>query len=80
MLGKLEVPETLLDDLAVAGIKNLSFTTDHAEALRHFPALSRHDPFDRMLLAQASSERYSFLTADNILIGQGLDFVLDARK
>ena len=80
MLGKLEAPETLLEDLVVAGIKDLSFTTEHAEAVKQFPALTKHDPFDRMLLAQANTEGLSFLTADNILINQGLTFVVDARK
>lgn len=80
MLGKLEAPETLLDDLVVAGIKNLSFTTEHAEAVKQFSSLTKHDPFDRMLLAQADTERLGFLTADIILINLGLDFVLDARK
>jgi hypothetical protein len=32
-----------------------------------------------MLLAQASSERLTFLTADKVLLSAGLTFVVDAR-
>jgi hypothetical protein len=42
----------------------LSITAEHAEALGDFPELTRHDPFDRLLVAQASRTGLQLLTAD----------------
>lgn len=80
MLGKLEAPDVLLDAIASAGLKNLSFAMEHAEALSYFPDLSRHDSFDRMLLAQAKTEGLILLTSDGILLSQGIDYVIDVRQ
>lgn len=80
MLGKLEAPDNLLDAITSAGLKTLSFTMEHADALSYFPDLSRHDPFDRMLLAQAKTEGFVFLTSDGILLSQGIDYVVDVRQ
>jgi PIN domain nuclease of toxin-antitoxin system len=80
MLGKLEAPDKLLDAISSAGLKTLIFSMRHADALSYFPDLSRHDPFDRMLLAQVETEGSVFLTSDGILLGQGIDYVFDARQ
>lgn len=79
MLGKLVAPADLIDAVAASGLTSLSFDMEHADAISNFPNLSKHDPFDRMLLAQAQAEGLLFLTSDRFLIGQGLDFVLNAR-
>ena len=80
MLGRLKAPETLLEDMVAASLKNLSFTADHADAIRFFPSLSRHDPFDLMLLAQAQTERLTFLTSDKILLNMEIGFIVNARQ
>ncbi len=80
MLGKLVAPEDLLGELTASGLRALSLDPEHADAILNFPALARHDPFDRTLLAQATVEGMSFLTSDRLLLTQGLDFVIDARK
>lgn len=79
MLGKLSVSTDLVKDIELSGLKGLSFDMRHANAIRAFPALARHDPFDRMLLAQAQSEQLSLLTSDSTLLRLHLPFVLDAR-
>jgi PIN domain nuclease of toxin-antitoxin system len=79
MLGKLSVPADLRKRLTAQGLELLSITAEHAEALRDFPELSRHDPFDRLLVAQASRTGLRLLTADQVLLGLGRDLVLDAR-
>jgi PIN domain nuclease of toxin-antitoxin system len=80
LLGKLEAPETLLDDIKAAGLKNIAFTMEHADAIKKFPSLSRHDPFDRMLVAQAQTEGLTLLTSDSILLGLKVDFIVNARQ
>lgn len=79
MLGKLDVPRNMRDRLEEAGNKILDFSAAAGDGVRDFPALVRHDPFDRMLLAQAQSENLVFVTADQALLELKLDFVVDAR-
>ena len=79
MLDKLVAPEDILGIVKASGLANLAFETEHADALTEFPTLSKHDPFDRMLLAQAKTEDLSLLTSDGLLLEQGFDFVVNAR-
>jgi PIN domain nuclease of toxin-antitoxin system len=72
--------DDLIEDIMASGVKELSFGISHADAIRDFPALSRHDPFDRMLLAQAKVEKITFLTSDNNLLKLQLSYVIDARR
>ena len=80
MLGKLKAPATLVNDITAAGLNNLPFSEEHADAINKFPNLAKQDPFDRMLLAQAQAERICLLTSDKQLVSLGLDFVLNARN
>ena len=80
LLGKLIAPETLLEDVAAAGLKNIAFTMEHADSIRNFPDLSGHDPFDRMLLAQAQTEGLTFMTSDKMLLDMERDFIINARR
>lgn len=68
MLGRLEVQEGLLEAIRAAGIRELPFLDEHAEGLLTFPELQRHDPFDRMLLAQASARGVPLITSDRVLL------------
>jgi PIN domain nuclease of toxin-antitoxin system len=80
MLGKVRVPDGFADWMADQGIGQLQFTATHAVALRRFGELVRHDPFDRMLLAQAVTDGLSLLTADVRLLGLGRDWIIDATE
>ncbi len=79
MLGKIEMVPLLNEEISKASIALLDFKASHADAIVKFPELARHDPFDRMLLAQAATEELTFLTADQLLLDLGLNFVMDAR-
>src|SRR5882757_1427206 len=52
-LGKIDIPEGLASLAVAEGFLPLSVTAEHAEAIRDFPELAKHDPFDRLLVAQA---------------------------
>lgn len=80
MLGKLTVPADLAKRLPEQGLELLSITAEHAEAIRAFPELIRHDPFDRLLVAQASCTGLRLLTADQVLLDLRRDFILDATR
>ena len=77
-LGKLTMPEGLVDELESQGFVSLSITAAHAELA---PALPPHhrDPFDRMLVAQAQLEALMLVTADDVLAGYEVERV-DARS
>ena len=78
MKGKLQLPDELPARLVEIGLDGLSFTQEHARTMAQFPSLAGHDPFDRMLVAQARSEGLDFLTADRVLLDLDLPWVLDA--
>jgi PIN domain nuclease of toxin-antitoxin system len=77
-LGKITVPDSLSQRLAEQGLSLLSISADHAEGLRQFPELAKHDPFDRLLVAQASMTGLRLLTADRVLLALGHEFIVDA--
>ncbi len=78
MLGKLVVPDKFTFRLAEQGLTLLGITAEHAEGIREFPELTHHDPFDRLLVAQASQAGLQLLTADRVLLGLDRDFIIDA--
>lgn len=65
-LGKLQIPDDFADALWKEAFEPLPLTVAHAASIAALPWLNR-DPFDRMLIAQALSERLVFLTADSQL-------------
>lgn len=56
--------------LIANGYKELSVESSHVLTLRQMPMLHT-DPFDRLLVAQAISEGFTFLTADRKLAQYG---------
>ena len=80
MLGKLSIPADFSARLTAQGLELLNVTAEHAEAIRDFPELVRHDPFDRLLVAQASRAGLRLLTADRALLGLARDFIVDASQ
>lgn len=78
MRGRLHLPDDLPAHLVAAGLDPLPYTELHAAGLSHFPTLVGHDPFDRMLLAQARVEGLEFLTADRRLLALDQPWIIDA--
>lgn len=62
-LGKLRAPENYLDALKRYRFTSLDISTEHALAVEHLPH-HHHDPFDRLLIAQAMYERLTLVTRD----------------
>jgi PIN domain nuclease of toxin-antitoxin system len=62
-LGKLRLPESVEDGILASGLTELPVHFRHTgEAVRLPP--HHHDPFDRMLVAQALCERLTLMTQD----------------
>jgi len=80
MLGRIELPggDRFPEIFTRSGLTELLFTGRHANALREEASLVRHDPFDRMLMAQARAEGIGLLTTDRVLLALGHPWVHDA--
>lgn len=79
LLNKVSISDNLLNDIEHSGIDMLSITATHADELKRFSNLNRHDPFDRLLLAQASSENIYLMTSDKMLLDYNFNFLINAR-
>jgi PIN domain nuclease of toxin-antitoxin system len=73
-LGKLEVPDEYLPALLDAGVQSLAISIEHAAAVERLPWHHR-DPFDRMLVAQATVENAAIVSADERLAAYGVELI-----
>ncbi len=62
-LGKLDAPDTLLQEIERLRFTPLDITLAHADLAGKLPPLHL-DPFDRMLIAQAQTEQLTLVTRD----------------
>jgi PIN domain nuclease of toxin-antitoxin system len=69
--GKLDAPDNLLSVLETSNVDPLSITVEHADAAA---ALPRHhdNPFERMLVAQATIEGLTIVTRDKAFARYGV--------
>ncbi|MEQ1636601.1 MAG: hypothetical protein ABL903_07905 [Methylococcales bacterium] len=56
--------------IITAWLSGLALSSDHTIAVELLPAIHK-DPFDRILLAQALTEKIYFLTVDQTLLQYG---------
>lgn len=80
MLGKLVIPARFSERILAQGLFLMAITAEDAEAIREYPELAKHDPFDRLIVAQAANARLQLVTADRVLLGLGRNFLIDAGK
>lgn len=80
MLGKLVIPAGLSERILAQGLFLMAITAEDAERIRDFPELTKHDPFDRLIVSQAANARLQLVTADRILLALERDFLIDASK
>ncbi|MEJ7785334.1 MAG: type II toxin-antitoxin system VapC family toxin [Solirubrobacteraceae bacterium] len=65
-LGKIKGNDAMWEYLAEVDVRELPVTVEHARAVEHLP-LHHRDPFDRLLVAQAVSERAVLVSRDSEL-------------
>jgi len=80
MLGKLEFSAPIQEILGELNAKQLGFQLADALEVFSLTSLLRHDPFDRMILATARSNKASLITSDQKLLDLGFDWILDSSK
>jgi PIN domain nuclease of toxin-antitoxin system len=73
-LGKLKAPDGFASTLIGAGANALPITIAHAEAVERLTWHHR-DPFDRMLIAQASVEQAALVSDDQALAPYGVQLI-----
>jgi PIN domain nuclease of toxin-antitoxin system len=73
-----EVSKDLSKMLNSIGLVELSYNSEAALAATNFGELVSTDPFDWMLIAQASAAEVDFYTSDQRLLNLGLKFVKDS--
>lgn len=62
-VGKLVVPKDLREHVVRSGLRILGLAPDHGLGVAELP-LHHRDPFDRLLISQARSEKLTIVTAD----------------
>jgi len=65
-LGRLEVPDNLLEEIRLHRFTPLHINADHAQLAGSLPYIHK-DPFDRILIAQAIIEKLVLLTRDELI-------------
>ena len=70
-IGKLDAPDGFARECVDRGFDELPITFDHAQAAGQLP-LHHADPFDRMLIGQATVEDYRIVTADRAFEAYGI--------
>lgn len=73
-LGKLKAPDDLAAAIDEQSLDLLGITLAHINALGQLKHHHR-DPFDRMLIAQASTERARLVSGDAIFLSYGADIL-----
>ena len=72
-IGKLK-PDDLPERVRDSGFRHVDITAEHSIAAARLPLLHR-DPFDRMLIAQAKTERLTLVTRDAEIAKYDLDLL-----
>ena len=71
-LGKLRVPDDVVAEVDAASFTRLPISFEHADAVATLPDLHA-DPFDRMLVAQATADRLVLMTRDPMVLQYHVD-------
>ena len=71
-LGKLSAPDGLVEAIESAAFDTLPITADDAQRAGRLPHLHR-DPFDRMLIAQATRLDAVIVSRDESFVAYGVD-------
>jgi PIN domain nuclease of toxin-antitoxin system len=73
-LGKLQAPDDFAAMLLGAGVQGLAVSLEHAASVELLP-WHHSDPFDRMLVAQASIEKAAVVSHDEALRPYGVRLI-----
>lgn len=78
--GQIALGDLFQQHLREFGLEEYGYLSRHSNEVTRFPWLDGHDPFDRLLLSQASADNLILITSDAKLLGLALPWILDAEK
>lgn len=80
LLKKIAFSPSILQLARDSELQKLNFTIEAAAEVAAFSSLVGHDPFDRMIVASASSNHLNLVTSDRVMLGLGLPWIEDSFK
>jgi PIN domain nuclease of toxin-antitoxin system len=72
--GSLEIDDGFIEEVGAANFVELSIRPVHAWGVKSLPPL-HGDPFDRLLVTQATQERMTLVTRDQFLAAYGINIL-----
>lgn len=73
-IGKLELPEEFFDAVTRAGFEELQIRVSHLKVYGGLP-MHHRDPFDRILVAQATAESLTLISRDSKIAKYGVNIL-----
>jgi PIN domain nuclease of toxin-antitoxin system len=78
LLKKMAFSPSILQLARDSELQELNFSIEAAAEVVAFSSLVGHDPFDRMIVASASSSHLNLVTSDRVMLGLGLPWIEDS--
>jgi PIN domain nuclease of toxin-antitoxin system len=78
LIKKMTFSTSILQLATDSGLQELPFGIQAAVEVAAFSSLVGHDPFDRMIVASASSSRLNLVTSDRAILSLGLHWIQDS--
>lgn len=78
LLKKIAFSPSILQLARDSELQELNFNIEAAAEVAAFSSLVGHDPFDRMIVASASSNHLNLVTSDRVMLGLGLPWIEDS--
>jgi PIN domain nuclease of toxin-antitoxin system len=78
LIRKLTFSTSIVQLAKESGLQELPFGIEAAVEVAAFSSLVGHDPFDRMIVASASSRRLNLVTSDRVMLKLGLSWIQDS--
>jgi PIN domain nuclease of toxin-antitoxin system len=80
LLKKIAFSTSVLQLARDSELQELPFDIEAAVEVAAFSSLVGHDPFDRMIVASASSSKLNLVTSDRVMLSLGLPWIIDSYR
>jgi PIN domain nuclease of toxin-antitoxin system len=78
LIRKLSFTPSILQLARESDLQEIPFGMDAAVEVAAFSSLVGHDPFDRMIVATASSSKLNLVTSDRVMLSLGFPWIRDS--
>jgi PIN domain nuclease of toxin-antitoxin system len=80
MNGKLNLGTSVREFVEGLDARALPLRAEDALEVLSFPSLTRHDPFDRLIVATTQANGAKLVTSDSKMLNLGFDWILDSTQ